>query len=255
MSNPIKEHLNENIGRAKEEGQLRAENIRGLLSDVAELTAAEIKEGTERMKAIVKGAIADALGDLKDTSSEIPDRVTNSIEHAIDESTRYRKETIASLQAKMHEIQVQIDQRQHQLDRDIEDSLVDVKTTTAKDSAPLSSALDRVITKVKDRETSASLKQQYLNLKFQLANLDTKLSDRYGHRYAEVKQQLESVKTLYDKSKAEAEANGVTPIQSKQTEIERKLSKFAASAVIVEQEIVKYLQELWKNKGFDSKHN
>ena len=254
MSNQIKEHLSENIERAKEEGQLRSENIRSLLSEVAELTTAEIKEGTDRMKAIVKEAIESVLADIKETGNEIPEKVTDSIENAIEQSTRYRKETITNLQAKLHEIQLQIDERQERLDRDIEATIVDVKATEVDKSSQLSTALEKVLTNVKEREASASLKQQYLDLKFQLANLDAKLSARYGNRYSEIKQQLESVKTIYDKAKADAEASGVTPIKSKQTEIERKLSKFASSAVIVEHEIVKYLQELWHNKGFDSKH-
>jgi hypothetical protein len=254
MSKPIKEHITENIDKAKGEGKLRSENIRSIVTDAASLTVAEIKEGAERMRTIVKDAITSALADVKDTSSEIPERVTHSIENAIDESTRYRKEAIANLQAKMHEIQAQIDERQRQLDLDIEDTIVDIKANEVDESSKLNDAIDKAVKNIKERDISASLKQQYLDLKFQLANLDAKLSARYGDRYSEVKQQLEKVKTLYDKTKSEAEASGVTPIQAKQTEIERKISKFAASAVIAEQEIVKYLQELWKHKGFDSKH-
>lgn len=254
MSKPIKERLTDNIDKAKGEGKLRSDNIRSIVTDAASLTASEIKEGAQRMRTIVKDAVTSALADIKDTGSEIPEKVTHSIEHALEESTRYRKEAIASLQAKMHEIQAQIDERQHQLDRDLDETIVDIKANEVNESSKLSEAIDKAVTNVKERDESASLKQQYLDLKFQLANLDAKLAERYGDRYSEVKQQLEKVKVLYDNAKSEAEASGTTPIQAKQSEIERKISKFAASAVIAEQEIVKYLQELWKNKGFDSNH-
>ncbi len=254
MSKPIKEHLTENLDRAKDEGKLRSGNIRDIITDAAALTAAEIKEGTGRMRTIVKDAITSALAEIEDTGSKIPDRVTHSIENALEESTRYRKEAIASLQTKMYEIQAQIDERQRQLDKDIDDTIVDIKANEVDESKQLNEAIDTAVDNVKERDESTSLKQQYLALKFQLANLDAKLAARYGDRYSEVKQQLEKVKTLYDKTKSEAEASGMTPIQAKQLEIERKIGKFAASAVIAEQEIVKYLQELWKNKGFDSKH-
>ncbi len=254
MSKPIKEHITNNIDKAKGEGKLRSENIRSIITDAASLTASEIKEGTERMRTIVKDAITAAIADVKDTSSEIPEKVTTSIEHAIEESTRYRKEAIESLQAKMHEIQAQIDERQHQLDRDIEETIVDVKATEVDESSKLNDAIDTAVKNVKERDAVTSLKQQYLDLKFQLANLDAKLASRYGNRYSEVKQQLENVKTLYDRAKAEAEASGVTPVQAKQTEIERKLSRFASAAAIAEHEIVKYIQEIWKNKGFDTNH-
>jgi hypothetical protein len=254
MSKPIKERITNNIDRAKDEGKLRSENIRSIVTDAASLTASEIKEGAERMRTLVKDAMTSALADIKDTGSEIPEKVTHSIENAIEESTRYRKEAIANLQAKMHEIQAQIDERQHQLDRDLDDTIVDIKANEVDYSSKLNETLDKAVTNVKERDESASLKQQYLDLKFQLANLDAKLAARYGDRYSEVKQQLEKVKVLYDNAKSEAEARGITPVQAKQSEIERKISKFAASAVIAEQEIVKYLQDLWKNKGFDSKH-
>lgn len=254
MSKPIKERITDNIDKAKGEGKLRSENIRSIVTDAASLTATEIKEGAERMRTIVKDAVSSAMADIKDTGSEIPEKVTHSLEHALEESTRYRKEAIASLQAKIHEIQAQIDERQRQMERDLDETIVDIKTNEVDESSKLNEAIDNAVNNVKEREESTSLKQQYLDLKFQLANLDAKLAVRYGDRYSEVKQQLEKVKVLYDRAKSEAEASGVTPIEAKRSEIERKISKFAASAVIAEQEIVKYMQDLWRNKGFDSKH-
>lgn len=254
MSKPIKDRMTDNLEQAKEEGKLRSENIRGLLSDAASLTVSELKEGTEQMRSILKDAISAVIAELKDTGSEIPEKVTASIESAIEESTRYRQEAISSLQAKMHEIQIQVDEKQRQLDRDFNDTIIDIKATELDESKNLDAAIDTAVNNVKERKESEFLKQQYLNLKFELAHLDAKLMARYGDRYTEVKQQLDHIKTLYDRTKGEAQTSGITPVQSKQTEIERKLSKFASAVVITEQEIVHYLQELWKNKGFDPHH-
>ena len=118
MSKPVKEQITDNLDRVKDEGKLRSENIRGLISDAASLTVSELKEGTEQMRSILKDAIAAVV------------------------------------------------------------------------------------------------------------------SEQYGDRYTEVKQQLDSIKDLYDRAKGEAETSGITSIQSKQTEIERKLSKFASAVVI-----------------------
>jgi hypothetical protein len=254
MSKPVKERINDNLDRVKDEGKLRSENIRGLISDAASLTVSELKEGTEQMRSILKDAISAVIAEIKDTGSEIPTKITSSIESAIEESTRYRQDAIASLQAKMHDIQTQVDEKQRQLDMDLNDTIVDIKATEIEDDSQLHTAIDTAVNNVKERQESEILKQQYLNLKFQLANLDSKLAVRYGDRYVEVKQQLDSIKYLYDRTKAEAESSGVTPIQFKQTEIERKLSKFAAAVAITEHEIVQYLQELWKNKGFAPHH-
>jgi hypothetical protein len=262
MSKPIKDQIADNLEQAKGEGKLRSENIRGLLSDAASLTVSELREGTEQMRAILKEAISAVITEIKDTGSEIPEKITSSIESAIEESTRYRQEAIVSLQAKMHEIQAQVEEKQRQLDADFDDTIIDIKATEISDSENLTPAfglavserIDDAINNVRERKESEALKQQYLNLEFELARLDAKLMDRYGDKYAEVKQQLDKIKTLYEQTKSEAESSGVTPVQSKQTEIERKLSKFASVVAITEREIVQYLQELWKNKGFDPHH-
>lgn len=254
MSKQIKDRITDNLEQVKGEGKLRSDNIRGHLSDAALLTVTEIKEGTVQMRSILKNAIAAFVAEIKDTGSEIPDKITTSIESAIEESTRYRQEAIASLQAKMHDIQTQVDEKQRQLDIDFNDTIVDIKATEIEDDSQLNTAIDTAVNNVKERQESEMLKQQYLNLKFQLANLDSKLVARYGDRYADVKQQLDGVKALYDQAKIEAESKGITPVQSKQTEIERKLSKFASTVAIAEHEIVEYLQQLWKNKGFDPHH-
>ena len=252
MSRPINERIADNLEKVKGEGKLRSANIREVLNDAASLTVSELKEGSRQMRTVLKEAIATIVADLKDTSSEIPAKVTDSIEGAIEDSTRYSQEAIASLQTKIHEIQHQIDERQREIDLDLQDTLVDIKATEVDRSSQLNSAIDKAVSNVKERRESELLKQQYLNLKFQLANLDTKLSARYGERYNDVKHQLDRIKTIYDREKVEAEASGVTPVQAKQTEIERKLSKFASAVAITEHEIKQYLQELWKNKGFDS---
>lgn len=262
MSKPIKDQIADNLEQVKEEGKLRSENIRELLSDAASLTVSELKGGTEQMRAILKDAISAVISEIKDTGSKIPDKITSSIETAIEESTRYRQEAIVSLQAKMHEIQAQIEEKQRQLDADIDDTIIDIKATeisnsdnlTSAFSAAVSEKIDEAVNNVKERKESEALKQQYLSLKFELARLDAKLIDRYGDKYTEVKQQLDKIKTLYEQTKSDAESSGVMPVQSKQTEIERKLSKFASAVAITEREIVLYLKELWKNKGFDPHH-
>ena len=252
MSKPVKDRIADNLDRAKDEGKLRSENIRGLISDATSLTVLELKEGTEQMRSILKNAIFAVIAELKDTSSEIPAKIMTSIEGAVEESTRYRQEAISSLQTKMHDIQAQIEEKQRQIDLDLDDTIVDIKANDINDSRNLDSVIDAAVNNVKQRKESEFIKQQYLNLKFELAHLDKKLLEQYGERYVEVKQQLDSIKGLYDQAKGEAETSGITPIQSKQTEIERQISKFASAIVITEREIVEYLRQLWKNKSFDS---
>jgi ppGpp synthetase/RelA/SpoT-type nucleotidyltranferase len=109
------------------------------------------REGSRQMRTILKDAIATIAADIKDTSSEIPEKVTNSIEGAIEDSTRYSQEAIASIQAK---IQHQIDERQREILMDLQDTIVDIKATEIDKSSQLSSAIDQAVNNVKERKES-----------------------------------------------------------------------------------------------------
>lgn len=255
MSDQVKEKITTNLEKAKGKGKIRAEHIREIVKDAVLQTVAELKEGTVEIRLIVKDAISTVIADLKGSGKEIPEKITASIEGAIEGSTYQRQQAIAQQRAKLLELQTELNEQQQQLDREISGVLVDVKASELTDSTGTNSeAINSAIDTVQERHEFGMLQEQYLKLKSRLASIDKKLEIRYGDRYDEVKQQWEKAKTWYDQKKSEAEASGTVPLQQKQTEIENNLGELGSVAARKEQEVKQQLQELWENKGFDSKH-
>ncbi len=255
MSNPVKEKITTNLEKAKGEGKIRAEHIREIVKDAVSQTVAELKEGTDEIRLIVKEAISTVIADLKGSRTEIPEKITASIEGAIEGSTYQRQQAIAQQRAQLLELQAQLDEQQQHLDREISGVLIDIKASELTDSTNSNSeAINSAVNTVQERQEFGILQEQYLKLKSRLASIDKKLELRYGDRYDEVKQQWEKAKTWYDQKKSEAEASGTVPLQQKQTEIENNLGELGSVAARKEQEVKQQLQELWENKGFDSKH-
>jgi hypothetical protein len=249
MSNPVKEKITTNLEKAKGEGKIRAEHIREIVKDAVGQTVAELKEGTDEIRLIVKDAISTVIAELKGSEKEIPEKITASIEGAIEGSTYQRQQAIAQHRAKLLDLEAQVDEQQQQLDREISGILIDIQSTESINSTDADAeAINLAINTVQERQESGLLKAQYLKLKSQLTSLDQKLATRYGDRYSEVKEQLENAKTWYDQKKIEAEASGTIPLQQKQTEIESNLGDLGAVVARKEQEVKQHLQELWGNK-------
>ncbi len=255
MSNPVKEKISTNLLKAKEEGKIRAEHIREIVKDAVKQTVAELKEGTGEISLIVKDAVSTVVADLKGSGKETTEKITASIEGAIEGSTHQRQQALNQRRAKLLDIQTELDIQQQQLDREIADVLIDIKASESTD--PIgddSEVINSAVNTVQERQESGVLQEQYLNLRSQLLSLDQKLANRYGDRYNEVKQQWVKTKTWYSQKKAEAEASGTIPLQEKQAEIETNLGDFGSVVARKEKEVKQHLQELWDNKVSGSKH-
>ena len=253
MSNSVKQKVITNLEKAKEEGQVRSEHIQEIVRDAVGLAIAELKEGTNEIGSIVKEAISNVVSDLKGSGKETTERITASIEGAIEASTSERQQAIAQKRAKLMEIQELLDQQQQELEQEISGILIDINSADSTDSAASDlEAINIAINTVQERQESGILEEQYLKLKSQLASLDRKLATRYGDRYGEIKQQLEKklaeTKVWYDQKRIEADASGKIHILQKQAEIEDNLGKLGLEAARKEQEVTKRLQELWGDR-------
>ncbi len=255
MPNPVKDKITTNLTKAKGEGKIRAEHIREIVKDAVGQTVAELREGSDEISLIVKDAISTVIADLKGSGKNTTEKITASIEGAIEGSTYHRQQALNQRRAKLLEIQSQLDWQQEQLDRESSEILIDIKASEATnliddDSAAINLAVDTV----QEHQESGILQEQYLKLKVQLATLDIKLAIRYGDRYNEIKQQWENAKTWYGKQKTEAEASDATPLQQKVTDIETNIGELGSAVARKEQEVKQHLQDLWESKGIGVKH-
>lgn len=255
MSSPVKEKIITNLEKAKGTGKIRAEHIREIVKDAVGQTVAELREGTSEIRSIVKDAVSAVIADLKGSGKETTEKITASIEGAIEGSTQQRQLAIAEKRAKLLDIQAHLDEQQLKLDREISEVLINIKSAELTDSInDDSEAFILAVNTVQERQESGILQEQYFKLKAQLASLDQKLAMRYGDRYNDVKQQWEHVKIWYDQKKTEAEASGTIPLQQKQDEIENNLGELGSIVARKEKEVIDRLQDLWETKVSDSKH-
>lgn len=95
------------------------------------------------------------------------------------------------------------------------------------------------------------LRTQAQRVKAQIAKLDLELTSRYGDRYLQLKQQLNSSRDAYDRARAEAEAGGTLPLDERKERVERRVAQAGSRAAQREGEIRQQLKQLWhsiKNK-------
>ncbi|OIP71098.1 MAG: hypothetical protein AUK48_12945 [Oscillatoriales cyanobacterium CG2_30_44_21] len=249
MSNLVKEKITTNLDKAKSQGKIRAEHIREIVKDAVAQTVAELKEGSDEIGLIVRDAISTVIADLKGggtEKTEKSEKITASIEGAIEGSIQDRQKAIAERRVRLMAIQMQLDQQQEALDRESSTIMADIRDAELPDTNPEEISL--AVNTYQERQELGTFQERYFDLKSQLAGLDEKLADRYGDRYQEIKQQWEKVKTWYDQKKVESEASGVIPLQQKQIEIEETAGGLGSVVARKEQQIKQNLKEMWQGK-------
>ncbi|MCU0523352.1 MAG: hypothetical protein MUF72_00845 [Elainella sp. Prado103] len=109
--------------------------------------------------------------------------------------------------------------------------------------------LNKAHSRLRQQEIYAELQQQLTKLKGQLGVIDTKLSDRYGDRYENIKQDFqqdwEKTKGWYSGMKAKAQAEGSHWVDQKQAEAHVQAGEAGMSIAQKEQKIKQLLKELW----------
>jgi predicted component of type VI protein secretion system len=245
MTDSVKAKLTENLEKAKIEGNLRSERIREIVRTAIAQSATELRAGSGELRSIVKEVLATVLTALGEKGQDAKEEITASIEGVVDGISQRQREAIAQSQSRLQQLQAEVDAQEQQLDAEIEGALVEIQSTGEDAPTDLKSMIDAAIKSVKEREEFALIQRQYEKLKTQLTALDERLATRYGDRYDEVKQYLNQAKVWYDNTKAEAEARGIDPLRQKQAELEEKFSRVGSTTARKEQQIKQQLRELW----------
>jgi hypothetical protein len=92
----------------------------------------------------------------------------------------------------------------------------------------------------------ALLQEKYLHLKARLVKLDQILLERYGHRYAEIKQKINATQDWYRKAQFDARNSGTIPLEQKQKETDRQFAQAGSEAARQEQVLKQQLKKLWR---------
>jgi F0F1-type ATP synthase membrane subunit b/b' len=249
MTNSVKERIQEDLQKAKSEGSLRAERIRDIVKAAVSEAMAEVSQGTGELKAIATDALTAAFAVVRDRAATRTEDMAASVEGVVEGIGESHRGAIAQAQVQIDDLQQTLNQADRQLEAEITTALatVDLPEAEATTKTPFKVLVDLVVNTVKEREVFNIFQQRYDHLKQQLAELDTRLQERYGDRYDEVKRQLETAQAWYASAKAEGETLGTEAKHFKQDELEAKAADLGTTIAQKEAKIKAQLREIVNN--------
>ncbi len=255
MATAVKERINTNFQKAKEEGTLRADRIREIVKEAVTLSVDELKSGSSEIRTVAADAIAAVIDLVKDKGQAAKADVAASVEGVIEGIKASRQTSLDHTQGQVEQLQTQLDQEVQQLNSDVETALVAIETTAqTSDASPDFKALfASLIEAIKETRQFAGLQEQYAKLRGQLHHLDGKLAERYGDRYEQVKHQLEkyweTAKVWYEKTRTEVKTGSVDPVTKFQTEFSDRFAKAGTNAAKAEQGAKAKIGELLRKEA------
>jgi len=217
MTYSVKEKVVENLQKAKQEGNLRIDRIREIVKSAVAQALIELKAGSGEIQTIAKDAVSGVTEVVKEKGESAKDEVVASIEGAIEGISGVTREQLAQRKAQLDVMQAELQAEEQVLDAEINTALVELENSTETSNVSLKSLIQAAVASIRDRQFT-QLKQQYVHLQTQLGYVDEKLAERYGDRYAEVKHQLENAKTWYEANKSKVEAGEPNLVDQKQTQ-------------------------------------
>jgi hypothetical protein len=244
MNNPLKTQITEDLQKAKEEGKVRSERIREIVKAAVAQATSELKEGSGEMRIIIKEAVSTVIDNLKEKGEELKEEVTASIEGAIEGFSSSRRQSIAKTQAEVKQLQSQIDAEENELQNQIDKALIDLEETGNETSPRIKNSIEVAINSLKDSEEVELMRKRYAQLQTQLAVLQANLAARYGERGEDVKKHLDDAKTWYDRAQIQAEVTA-EQVKDKRAEFEIKIGEAGTALAKNEKRVKQLLKELW----------
>lgn len=243
MANSIKDQLNSDLQKAKEEGKLRTDRVREIVQSAVALAISELREGSGEVRSIVKDAVSTIVENLQEKGQERKEEITASIEGLVQGLSQAKRENIAKSQAEVKQLQSQIDSDEADIQSQIDSALTDIQETTKETSPDVRSTIESAVDSLKDTEEVALMRKRYAQLQAQLAILQANLAERYGDRFEEVNKHLDTAKDWYTKTRPQAEVT-VDRVKEKSTDFENQLGEAGTALAKKEQHARQLLKEL-----------
>ncbi|MEB3336042.1 MAG: histidine kinase, partial [Leptolyngbyaceae bacterium] len=92
MSSSVKEKITTDLNQAKEVGQLRAERIREIVKSAIAQLSSELRAGSGDIGPIIKDAISTVIENVRSKGGEMKEDVTASIEGVIEGISSSRRQ-------------------------------------------------------------------------------------------------------------------------------------------------------------------
>jgi hypothetical protein len=244
MSDSSKERIVADLQRAKQTGELKTERIREIIKNAIAEAVSEVKSGRSEIASLIQDAIAAVTETVKESGGEVKDEVTASIQGVIDGVSEARRQKIAQTQAEITTLEAQVVQDEQELQTEIDEALTEVKTNNTQPDK-VKEAIAEAMINISNSEEFAILQKHYARLKAQMAVLQANLANRYGEQYGEVSKYLEDAKVWYDKAKEDPEVF-TEPAKRKRAEFEEKLGSTGTAVARKEKQVKQLLKELWQ---------
>jgi hypothetical protein len=243
MSDSRKERIVADLQQAKQTGELKTDKIREIIKNAIAEAVSEVKSGRSEIAALVQDAIAAVTETVKESGGEVKDEVKASIQGVIDGVSQARREKIAQTQSEITTLEAQVVQDEQELQTEIDEALAEVKTSNTQPDK-VKEAIAEAMINISNSDEFAILQKHYARLKAQTAVLQANLANRYGEQYGEVSKYLEDAKVWYEKAKEDPEVF-TEPTKRKRAEFEEKLGSTGTAVARKEKQVKQLLKELW----------
>jgi phage-related protein len=243
-THPQLEQIRADLRKAQQEGQLRTDRVREIVKTATAQAVGEIKQGSSEIRSIAKEALAIVVESLQGRGKEIRDELSASIEGIVEGVSHSRREAITRSETEINQLQAQVREQEEQLNAEIEHTLAEIDTTAKSSSSELRDAIESTVATLRDSEEMALLRKRYAQLQAQLSILKANLAARYGDRYEEMKHHLEDAKVWYGNTRDQADQAGSSAVEQKQVEFERKIGEAGTAIARKEKQVKQILKEL-----------
>lgn len=242
MPESVKNRLTNDLQKAREEGRLRSDRIREIVQSAVSAAISELKGGSSEIRTIVKDAVSTVVEEVQERGKESQEEIAASIEGVINGISSARREAIAKNQEEVRQLQSQIDLEEQALETEINAALNDIKETSKETPASLRSTIESILNTLKDTDEDSVLRKRYAQLQAQLAILQANLAARYGERFEEVNQHLDTAKDWYVKARPQGEATA-EQVRQKSAELDAKLGEAGTAIAQKERRVRQLLKE------------
>ncbi len=241
MATDVKERIASDLQKAKQEGSVRSDRIREIVKLAVAEAVGEIKLGSGEIRTIAQDAIAAVIDLVKEKGQDAKADMTASVEGVVDGIRSSRQTAIAQTQSQMDQLQTELDAHTQQLDAEVDGALMAIETEAHQSTTDMKTLLAKIVGVIRESKQFATVQVQYTKLRGQLAVLDERLLEKYGDRYDQVKHQLEkyweTAKGWYAENRTEVEAGAANPVDKTQAGESEKFAQAGSFVAQKEQEI------------------
>lgn len=244
----IKEKIVADLQQAKQAGELTTEKIREIVKTAIAQGLDGAKESKTEIADYVQDAIAAVVEVGKEEGEELTEEISASLEGAIAAISNSKRQNISQNQFQIQELQNKIESEEQQLQQQINSVLTYIRDRGVEQSAKVKEAIESAVDNFKETKEAALLQKRYAQLKAKLAVLQANLASRYEGQYDEVKQYLDDAKSWYEKAKEDPEVF-TGKVDQKREEFENKLGEAGSALAKKEKQVKQLLKELWHSIG------